>query len=487
MKLKKLIEKLDIEYILGNIDLEISHISYDSRLLKKDSLFIAIDGFETDGHKYIEEAVSNGAKVIIIENELNYYREDITYIKVASSRKAMAYISAAFYNYPQKDLKLIGVTGTNGKTTTTYLIKSILENAGYKAGLIGTIGNYINNEELNTSRTTPNSLELNKLFYEMKKQDIEYVVMEVSSHAIDLKRIFNLKFEIAVFTNISQDHLDYHKTFKNYLEVKSRLFKKVKSNGFSIVNIDDKAADKIINNSNSKVIKYSINQKSDFRAKNIKLNTAGASFLLNNYEKRVRLNITGKFNIYNALAAIAVASKLNIDYNIIRKSFEKMDSIPGRFEVVKGNQDFTLIVDYAHTPDGMDNVLKTIKSLAQNKIIIVFGCGGNRDKDKRPKMGSIALEYGDSIFITTDNPRNEDPKSIIEDIKKGLKDNKSNYEVVLDRKKAINKAVEIAEKNDIIVIFGKGHETYQVFADETIHFDDREVAKEAIRSKKERM
>lgn len=487
MQLKKIIKNLDIEYTKGELDLEIDDISYDSRSINKNSLFIAIEGFETDGHKYIEEAISKGAKAIVIEKNLDNYLDEITYIKVKDSRKTMAYISAEFYEHPQKELKLIGITGTNGKTTTTKLIRSILEKAGYKTGLIGTIGNYINKEEIKSSRTTPNSLELNKLFNKMRKQGVEYVVMEVSSHAIDLKRVFNLDFEIAVFTNITQDHLDYHKTFDNYIKVKSKLFNQVKNNGYSIVNIDDDSANRIINSTNSKIIKYSLNQKSDFQAKNIDLNTSGVSFKINNFEEKIYLNITGKFNIYNALAAIAVASVLNIDYNTIKEGLEKIDGIPGRFELIKERQNFTVIVDYAHTADGMENVLKTIEDLVKNKVIIVFGCGGDRDKDKRPKMGKVAAEYGDYIFITTDNPRSEKPESIIEDIEKGFINNEKKYEIIVERKNAINNAIKMADENDIVVIFGKGHETYQVFKDQTIHFDDREVAREAIRSKKERI
>jgi len=487
VQLTKVIKNIEIEYIDGTKNIDIKNISYDSRQIKENGLFIAIDGFKTDGHEYINEAISNGALVIIIENDIENYFDDIVYVKVKDSREAMAYISAEFYEYPQKDLKLIGVTGTNGKTTTTNLIKSILENKGYKTGLIGTIGNYINKEELDSSRTTPNSLELNKLFYQMKNKGIEYVVMEVSSHAIDLKRIFNLEFDVAVFTNISQDHLDYHKTLENYINVKSKLFTQVKENGYSIINIDDNFSNKIIESTKSNVVTYSLNKKSDFQAKNINLKTSGVSFKLNNFEKIINLNITGKFNIYNALAAIAVASVLKIDYNTIKEGLEKVEGISGRFELIKESQNYTVIVDYAHTADGMKNVLKTIKELAENDIIIVFGCGGDRDKEKRPEMGKIATEYGDFVFITTDNPRSEKPESIINDIEKGLEKNKEKYRIIVERKKAIYKAIEMANKNDIVVIFGKGHETYQVFKNKTIHFDDREVAREAIRSKKERI
>ena len=482
MKLNNIIKDLEEEYIKGKENLKIDNISYDSRRIGSNGLFIAIEGFKTDGHKFIEESINNGAKAILIEKKLDYYRSDITYIKVKDSRKAMASVAANFYGNPQKELKLIGVTGTNGKTTTTYLIKSILQTAGFKTGLIGTIGNYIDEKELPSTRTTPNSLELSKLFRKMLDDGIEYVVMEVSSHALDLKRVYNLEFDVGVFTNISQDHLDYHKTLSEYIKVKSKLFQQVKSTGYSVINIDDKAAEKITKKCNSKIISYSLKNNSDYQAKEINLNAQGVSFSINNNDGKINLNITGKFNVYNALAAISVAFAFDINFEIVKKGLEGIDGIPGRFELVKNEQDFTLIVDYAHTADGMKNVLNTIEDLPKNRIIIVFGCGGDRDKEKRPVMGKVAANYGDYFIITTDNPRSEDPEAIIEDIKKGITNINKGYKVVIDRKDAIYEAINMAEKEDVIVIFGKGHETYQVFKDKTIHFDDREIAREAISS-----
>ncbi|MGM0411171.1 MAG: UDP-N-acetylmuramoyl-L-alanyl-D-glutamate--2,6-diaminopimelate ligase [Bacillota bacterium] len=491
MKLTKLIKVIDIEFIENKNkieDIEIEDISYDSRKLKSNSIFIAIEGFKTDGHKYINEAIKKGAKAIIIEKDIENYNDEIVYIKVENSRKAMAFLAAEFYNNPQKKLKLIGITGTNGKTTTSYLIKSILKNAGYKTALIGTIGNFIGGEKFPSTRTTPNSLELHKLFHKMLNNNVEYVVMEVSSHAIDLKRILNLKFNAAVFTNISQDHLDYHKNFEEYINVKSKLFEQVKKNGYSIINVDDKNSDKIISNSSSKIMSYSIKKASDLKAKNICLDVKSSSFQLENYSKKINLNISGKFNVYNALAAIGVGFSLNISYNNIKEALERVKGIPGRFELVKENQNFTVIIDYAHTADGMKNVLKTITDLPRNDIITIFGCGGDRDRDKRPKMAKVAAKYSDYFIITTDNPRSEDPEAIISDIIKGLSSNKDNYEIIVDRKEAIFKAIKQAQKNDIIIIFGKGHENYQVFRDKTIHFDDKEEAKKAIKAlKKERI
>lgn len=486
MKLNRLVAELDIEFVRGNLDLKINNISYDSRKSEPNSLFICIEGFKTDGHKYIDEAVRKGAIAVLIERDLENYIDDIVYIKVADSRKAMSYISAEFYNHPLAKLKLIGVTGTNGKTTTTHLIKSVLEEAGKKTGLIGTIGNFIEKKELPATRTTPNSLELYKLFKKMFDKGIEYVVMEVSSHAIDLKRVIGMEFEAAVFTNISQDHLDYHKTLAKYIDVKSRLFAQVKAEGFSIINNDDGFSHKIIDTSSAAVSTYSIEEKSDFQAKDIRLSAEEISFSVNNFPEKIKLNLTGKFNVYNALAAFGVGHLLQFDFEIIKNGLEKVGGVAGRFELVKEGQNFTLIVDYAHTPDGMQNVLKTIKGLPCEKIIVVFGCGGDRDKKKRPLMGEIVAEFGDYFIITTDNPRSESPKKIIKDIEKGIKDTKKErYKVIVDRKEAIDHAVKIAQKDDVVVIFGKGHETYQIFFDKTIHFDDREVARNAIKSIKE--
>ena len=482
MKLEKMIKDISLELIKGDLNIDIKNIAHDSRKIAADYLFICIKGFKTDGHHYIQDAIDNGAKAILIEKEPDTFEQGITYIKVNDTRKAMSSLAAAFYNYPLEDLKLIGVTGTNGKTTTTYLIKSVLDTAGYKTGLIGTIQNLIDEETLPATRTTPKSLDIYRLLDKMRNQNIDYVVMEVSSHALDLKRVEGMNFTTAVFTNISQDHLDYHETLEKYLEVKSKLFKQVDKSGYSVVNLDDNKSDKIIKNNNGKLFTYSIDNPSDLRAKNVEVRPDGVSFQLPDLQKKINLNIAGLFNVYNALAAFGVGKVLGLNAESIKNGLEVINGVAGRFELIKEEQDFTVVVDYAHTPDGMENVLETVQDLTPGKTIVVFGCGGDRDKGKRPLMGKVGVKYGDYCIITSDNPRSEDPEMIINDIEQGIKEfsTTTKYTVITDRKKAIHYAINLANNGDSIVIFGKGHETYQVFKDKTIHFDDREVARKAI-------
>ncbi|MFW5979820.1 MAG: UDP-N-acetylmuramoyl-L-alanyl-D-glutamate--2,6-diaminopimelate ligase [Halanaerobiales bacterium] len=483
MKLKKIIKNISTEKVIGNTSIEIDHITHDSRKVKNNTLFICIEGFNTDGHIYIEEAINKGASAIVVEKKPEKYHEKITYIKVNNSRKAMSYMAEAFYNNPLENLKLIGVTGTNGKTTTTYLIKAILDSAGYKTGLIGTINNIIGSKKEPAGRTTPKSLELYRLFARMIKNNVEIVVMEVSSHALDLERVTGMEFDITVFTNLSQDHLDYHKSFKNYLNAKCKLFQQTSQEGYSIINIDDKYSKEIISASAGHIYTYSHNNKnSDLIASDIKINTKSVSYKTNIFPGKITVNLSGSFNVYNSLAAIAVAEVMSISFEYIKYGLQNIKGVPGRFELIEEGQPFNIIVDYAHTPDGMENVLKTIQDFNYRKIIIVFGCGGDRDRGKRAEMGKIAVKYGDHCILTSDNPRSEKPIAIIRDIEDGIKElNKNaNYTILANRRKAIYKAIKEAKIGDVIIIFGKGHESYQVFADKTIHFDDREVAKEAL-------
>ncbi len=481
MNLSHIIQDLTPVNIKGKLDLNIKEIGYDSRKLKSDSLFICIEGFKDDGHKYINQAIKKGAKAVVIEKKLSYYSKDITYIRVKNSREAMAKIAAVFFDYPLTELSLIGVTGTNGKTTTTYLIKSILEKAGYKTGLIGTIKNIINNRSLPAVRTTPESLDLYRIFKELVENGVDYTIMEVSSHALDLKRVYNMDFKVAVFTNISQDHLDYHKSIEDYLAAKSLLFKQLESDGTAVVNIDNKFCDKIIEAVTGKVLRYSINNKSDLMASEIVLTPRKAEFTVTG-KGRIKLNLTGRFNIYNALAAIGAGYSLGIQFKIIKEGLEKNEGVAGRFELIDCGQDFAVIVDYAHTPDGMKNVLTTAREFVKGDIIVIFGCGGDRDRGKRPQMGKIAMQYADYCILTSDNPRSEDPFKILEQIEAGIENKKGNflYMVIPDRKEAIFQGIEKANKNDTVIIFGKGHETYQIFKNKTIHFDDREEAQEAL-------
>lgn len=481
MQLKELIQNINPRRIIGDLNIEIKKIAYDSRQVEEDSLFICIEGFKTDGHNFIKKAIQNGAVAIMVEKELEEYPEGISIVEVADSRETMAYLAATFFNNPLEKLELIGVTGTNGKTTTTYLIKAMLDNVGKAAGLIGTIKNIVGEKTLPTTRTTPESLDLYALFAEMVEANLSYAVMEVSSHALDLKRVTGMDYKVAVFTNITQDHLDYHHSIDEYLLAKSKLFQQVKDTGFSVVNLDDPKSDQIIALAKGEVLSYAINKEADFQARNIKLDSRGVSFdVRGRYNFSIRMKLAGLFNVYNTLAAIACGYALGISPEEIKDGLEKVTGVAGRFELVDEGQDFTVIVDYAHTPDGMENVLKTAHELAEGKIIIVFGCGGDRDKGKRPEMGRIAAEYGDLVVLTSDNPRSEEPLAIIKDIEKGMEDSDTPYEIFPDRREAIFYAIQKAAPGDMVLVFGKGHETYQIFRDKTIPFDDRQVAREAL-------
>lgn len=484
--LKELIQDINPLEISGELELEIFNIAYDSRQVKKGGLFVCIEGFKQDGHSFIKKAVQNGAIAVLIEKELDHYSQGITYIRVTDSRQALSYLSATFYNYPLQKLELIGVTGTNGKTTTTYLIKNMLEQAGYKTGLIGTIKNIIGDKTLPAVNTTPKSLDLYQLFDKMVKAGISYCVMEVSSHALDLKRVVGMDFKVGIFTNITQDHLDYHDSLADYLEVKSRLFKQLKDKGFAVVNIDDKGSDRIIEAARGEVITYGIREDADLKATNINISVKGVSFKIKGKRKfLIKMKLTGLFNVYNTLAAIGCGYALGLSDSEIKNGLESIAGVAGRFELVDEGQDFSVIVDYAHTPDGMENVLKTALEFVKGNIIVVFGCGGDRDQTKRPKMGQMAVRYGDYAIITSDNPRSEKSEAIIADIEKGIKklENSNSYTVLPDRRKAIFFAINKAQKDDMVIVFGKGHETYQIFKDKTISFDDRLVAKEALQKR----
>ncbi|MFW5986345.1 MAG: UDP-N-acetylmuramoyl-L-alanyl-D-glutamate--2,6-diaminopimelate ligase, partial [Halanaerobiales bacterium] len=379
MILKKLISEINPQKIIGKTGMEIRNIVYDSRQAEKGSLFVCIEGFKVDGHSFIEQAVNNGAKAVLIEKEIDNYLPEITYVKVADSRTALGYLSAAFYNHPLKNLELIGVTGTNGKTTTTYLIKDMLESAGYGTGLVGTIKNIIGNKTLPAVNTTPKSLDLYRLFDKMVSGGLSHCVMEVSSHALDLKRVVGMCFKVGIFTNISQDHLDFHKSLTEYLKVKSRLFRQLSKDGFAVVNIDDRGSKMIIESSRGEVITYGIKEKADLNAKNIDITSRGVSFDIEGIRNfSINMKLTGLFNVYNTLAAAACGCALNLTTKQIKDALESIEGVAGRFELVDEGQEFSVVVDYAHTPDGMENVLKTALEFVTGKIIVVFGCGGDR-------------------------------------------------------------------------------------------------------------
>ncbi len=473
MKLSNLISDIN-KKIIGDTEIEISGIAYDSREVKPGYLFVAVKGFQVDGHKYIESAIKNGAVAVIGEEEISC---GCTYIKTDNSRKALAMVGAAFYGHPERKLKIIGITGTNGKTTTTYLVRQILMLKGLRCDLIGTNQIIIGDEVTESSRTTPESLDLFEIFSKMEKSGGEYVVMEVSSHSLELDRVYGVEFETAVITNITQDHLDFHKTMENYALAKAKLFKMCRS---AAINADDEYANVMIENAGKNVLTYSYEQPSDVRAQNLKMSERGVIFDLFDKEgiHEMRLGIPGKFSVYNALAAICVCKNIGISDTDIEKGLVLAKPVKGRIEVLHTNTPYTLIIDYAHTPDGLINIISAVRAFAKKRVITVFGCGGNRDATKRPKMGEIAENLSDIAVVTSDNPRCEVPMDIIKDILKGMK--KDNHIVIENRKEAIRKAMEIAEEDDIIILAGKGHETYQEIEHIKHDFDERVVVKEIL-------
>ncbi len=476
MRLTELIQNLKTENF-GETDIEISGIAYDSRKVKPGYLFIAIKGYETDGHRYIDSAISNGAVAVIGEENTEC---GCTYIKVEDSRKTLALCGAAYYGNPEKKLKIIGITGTNGKTTTTYLVRQILMLKGLRCDLIGTNQIIIGDEVIESSRTTPESLDLFEIFYKMAQSDGEYVIMEVSSHSLYLDRVYGVEFETSLITNITQDHLDFHKTMENYANAKAKLFTVSKSGA---ANTDDDYVDVILQNATCEMLTYSVDKASDMKAENLKMSERGVIFDINrngeNHE--IRLGIPGKFSVYNALGAICICLNLGLDIEDIQKGLVLAKSVKGRIEVVHIPTPYTVIIDYAHTPDGMENIISAVRGFAEGRVITVFGCGGNRDSSKRPKMGKIAEDLSDIVVVTSDNPRCETPGDIIKDILAGMK--KDNHIVVENRKAAIRKAMEIAREKDIIILAGKGHETYQEIDHVKYDFDERVVVKEILSSK----
>lgn len=482
MRLRTLIDNLD--YIeLVNIEgfyNEIEGISYNSKKTQPDDLFICLTGEHVDGHEYAEEAVANGACLCVVERRLNL---DVPQIVVSDTTKAIAQISDLFYASPSKKLNLIGVTGTNGKTTVTHLIQKLFEAENKKCALIGTLGNkmFSDDDYHDAKHTTPQAPELQKLFYEIVEKNIPNVVMEVSSHSLAQHRVDYSEFNGAVLTNLTQDHLDFHITMQNYFKAKAKLFENLYAGDFAVINADDSYAGQFLEaiSPSVSVYTYGIKMPADIQAKNISFDNNGASFtcIVQDKEYKVNLIMNGMFSVYNVLAAItaAFAQGFNIENSI--KVLESISGVAGRFEVITTKP--TVIVDYAHTPDGLENVLKAAREItpAGGKLICIFGCGGDRDATKRPKMGAIAETLADKVIVTSDNPRSEDPQQIITDILAGLKSVNSVI-VEPDRELAIKEAYKIANVNDVVVVAGKGHEDYQILAHETIHFDDREKVRQ---------
>ncbi len=480
MQLKDILQGVEYTLLQGDISQQILGISYDSRKVCAGELFVCIGGFRTDGHRYATGAVEKGAKAILVEHPLeNMPPEEITVVKTADNRAALAQVSANFYGRPSEALQVVGITGTNGKTTTTYLIRSVLERLGKTVGLIGTIENRIGKQVLPAERTTPESKELQELFVQMRQANATHVVMEVSSHSLSLHRVDGVDFDIGVFTNLTQDHLDYHGTMEAYREAKGLLFRRCKK---SVINLDDAAGEYMCQQAAGEVLGYAIDREAPLRAKEVRIDASGTSFVLEYGGKSfpLHLHTPGRFSVYNALAAIGVCIYLQIPLEDILAGIEENPGVTGRFQSIQAKDGRTAIVDYAHTPDGLENILKTAKEFAKGRIIAVFGCGGDRDKTKRPIMGRIGGSYADLCILTSDNPRTEDPLAILKEVEAGVMQTDCPYQVIADRKEAIDTAVKMAKKEDVVLIAGKGHETYQIFADHTIHFDDAEEVKRAF-------
>ena len=481
MKLRQLLAGVNVIAANVNMDMQIASVAYDSRKVTEDSLFVAITGFATDGNKYIPMALEKGAKVIVTAQK---QPESVPYVLVESDRLALAQLGANFFDHPGNAMKLIGVTGTNGKTSTTLLLKHVLETTvGAKVGLMGTMENMVGQTVIPTERTTPESFELQALLAQMRDAGCTHAIMEVSSHAIALDRVAGLHYEVAAFTNLTEDHLDFHKTMEHYCDTKAELFRRCNK---AVANRDDDWFDRITENATCRLLTTSVKGGADLSAENLELLSDGISFtaLYNGEKVAVRLPIPGKFTVYNALSVLGCAIQLGIPLADAAAALAGAKGVKGRVEVVPTpGTDYTVLIDYAHTPDGLENVLSSVKGYCKGRLIAVFGCGGDRDPVKRPIMGKIGVDIADFAIITSDNPRTEDPGKIIQDILKGVNSAKNNYEIIENRPKAIQHAMDIAEKNDIIVLAGKGHETYQEICGVKHHLDEREVVAAYLKEK----
>lgn len=457
-------------------DREVTFITDDSRKVTEGSIFVCIKGARFDGHDVAAQMLEKGAVCVVCERDMGLPNQ----IVVENTRKAISLMCANYFGRPADKLKLIGITGTNGKTTTAFLIKNMLKKLGKKSGLIGTVKNMAGDKEYPAALTTPESFELHSLFNEMVNEGCEYCVMEVSSQALAQFRVEGLHFAAGIFTNLTQDHLDYHGSFENYAEAKSMLFTE---SDICILNLDDEHAMSMLRNTEGRMVTYSVNQdESDYTAKYIRYKNDGIEYELvtMGYVERVKVGIPGEFTVYNSMAAAVTLIELGFDFSEVLYALSLSEGVKGRIEVVPTDTDYTVIIDYAHSPDGLENIISSLRKIAKARIITVFGCGGDRDRTKRPIMGAIAAKLSDVIVVTSDNPRTEDPDAIIEDILTGIKGSKVRKIVETDRTKAIRAALEEAETDDIVLLAGKGHETYQIFGTEKIHYDEREVVRDIL-------
>ena len=485
MKLREIIENINYRKMTGNTEIEINGITSNSLEAGEGFLFCAVRGDNTDGHKYIDSAISNGANSVLLEQMPETISENITYIEVANTMQATPLAAANYYNNPTKKIKLIGITGTNGKTTATYILDSIWKQKNLKSGIIGTIEISYNGITKNATMTTPDSIELTGILSEMSENGVDTISMEVSSHALDRSRVDGCHFDVAVFTNLTQDHLDYHGNLENYFNSKKKLFTNLLSNSekhekVAIINSDDKYGAKLINEIKCRTLTYSLKSKdADIYPLDYKISSSGIKAEIVTPDGNLSLNsgLIGEHNLYNILSAIGTAIELDTPIEVIQDALSGTINVPGRLEKVENSFGFDVLVDYAHTPDALENVINALKPLSKGNIITLFGCGGDRDRGKRPKMGKIAARLSDFVIITSDNPRTENPDSILDDIEEGIKADNTKYIKISDRKKAIEFALDRANSGDIVLLAGKGHEDYQIIGNEKINFDDRQVAK----------
>ncbi|MBR3144298.1 MAG: UDP-N-acetylmuramoyl-L-alanyl-D-glutamate--2,6-diaminopimelate ligase [Clostridia bacterium] len=471
MVLKELIPGLNGDFE----DFKVKNFTDDSRKITPGDIFVCIKGPDNDGHDYAQKAVDNGAAIVVTERDLGLKNQII----VPDTHKTFGLMCAKEYDFPAKKLNLIGITGTNGKTSVSYMVKSILEAAGHKVGLIGTILYMIGDKTIESHNTTPGIHELNFLLSEMVNNGCDTVVMEVSSHALSQRRVEGFHFKRAIFTNLTQDHLDYHKTMENYLNAKKKLFSICDE---AIINLDDAAYGELTKDLSCKITTYSLGNNADYSAKSINYLPTGVNYELlgENVLEHIEVSTGGKFTVYNSLAAAVCGISLGVDSKTVASGLKSIKGVKGRAEVVPCDLGFTIIIDYAHTPDGLKNILSAFNECEKNRLTVVFGCGGDRDKTKRPIMGNIAVHYADNVIVTSDNPRSENPEAIIEDILVGVKGINTPVKTIVNRPEAIKYAIKTAVKGDIIVLAGKGHETYQILPTGTIHLDEREVVDEAI-------
>ena len=490
MQLKELIKHMPVAGVEGSLDREVAGLTYDSRRVQPGMVFIAIPGGQADGHDYINTAISRGASAIICERN-GFSSSRATKIKVPDAREAMARVAATYYRHPSTKLQVIGVTGTNGKTTVAFIVKEILEAAGIKTGLLGTVRYEIGDRVIPAHRTTPEALETQQMMAQMVLSGCQACVMEVSSHALEQKRVAGIEFDVAIFTNLTQDHLDYHGTMENYLAAKKKLFTKTANGakrGTVVINIDDASGAKLAEESDVAVkFTYGIRGAARLRATKIQLGAEASHFTIEGPDQSFacKLPLIGRHNIYNALAATSAALALAVDVKKIQSAFAKMTPVPGRLESVSCGQPFNVFVDYAHTDDALHNVLTTLREITRGRLLLLFGCGGSRDTGKRAKMGAVAADHADFTLITSDNPRRESPAAIAAQIEEGFRSVKqTDYAVELDRKRAIAEILSRAQPGDTVLLAGKGHETYQEFEDTVVPFDDCVFAREALEDMK---